>query len=258
MQPQAPPVQMPQLNWSYFNPQFSGKPEEDVVAHLLRTNDWMKTHNFLEETKAQRFCLTLTGEARLWYETLRPLEVDWIGLQDHFRQQYSRFGNTREQLFHVWRSFQYDENADTIDYYIRKIKQVAALLNYGEPQILELFKNTLPSKLYWILLPITNLTDTVDAMKRVLTKEKLDKQLSGQAGTTTPFMKVRDVPHSGKKVSFNMQDPRGRQNFRRSFSNGNRNRSLTPRGNGNRRYSSPNVNVGARSNQIQELPRRES
>ena len=30
---------------------------------------------------------------------------------------------------------------------MNRIKQVAALLNYGEPQILELFKNTLPRKL---------------------------------------------------------------------------------------------------------------
>ena len=34
-------------------------------------------------------------------------------------------------------------------------------------------------------------------------KEKIDKQLSGQSGTTTPFMKVGDIPHSSKKVSFN-------------------------------------------------------
>ena len=136
VQPQAPPVQMPQISWSYFKPEFSGKPEEDAIAHLLRTNDWMETHNFPEEAKVQRFCLTLTGEASLWYETLRPIEVDWIGLQECFRQQYSKFGNTKEQLFHVWRSFQYDENSDTIDSYISKIKQVAAFLNYEEPQIL--------------------------------------------------------------------------------------------------------------------------
>ena len=49
--------------------------------------------------------------------------------------------------------------------------------------------------------------DAVDATKRVLTKEKLDKQLSGQAGTTTPFMKVGNISQSGKKVSFNVQDP---------------------------------------------------
>ena len=100
MLPQAPAVQMPQLNWSYFKTEFSGKPEEDAEAHLLRTNNWMETHNFPEVVKVQRFYLTLTSEARLWYETLRPIEVDWTWLQEHFRQQYSKFGNTREQLFH--------------------------------------------------------------------------------------------------------------------------------------------------------------
>ena len=49
-QPPSPPVnvinQMLQLNWSYFKPEFSGKPEEDAEAHLMRTNDWMETHNF--------------------------------------------------------------------------------------------------------------------------------------------------------------------------------------------------------------------
>ena len=54
-----------QLNWSYFNPEFSGKPEEDVEEHLLRTNDWMETHNFPDDQKVRRFCLTLMGEARL-------------------------------------------------------------------------------------------------------------------------------------------------------------------------------------------------
>ena len=44
-------------------------------------------------------------------------------------------------------------------------------------------------------------------LKRVLTKEKIDRQLSGQSGTTTPFMKVGDVHHSNNKtVSFSTQD----------------------------------------------------
>ena len=43
-----------------------------------------------------------------------------------------------------------------IDGYIQKVKQVAALLDYGEPQILELFKNTLPSRLYYMLYQIDN------------------------------------------------------------------------------------------------------
>ena len=114
--------------------------EEDAVAHLLKTNDWMDMHNFAEHTKVRRFCLTLTGEARLWYESIRPKEMDWEALQECFRHQYSKFGSSREQYFHMWRSFQYDENTHTIDSYILKISQVASLLNYGEPEILELFK----------------------------------------------------------------------------------------------------------------------
>ena len=131
-----------------MKPEFSGKPEEDVEAHLLRTNDRMETHKFPEVPKVQRFCLTVTTEARLWYASLRPIVVDWTVLQECFRQQCSKFANMQEQLFHIQRSFHYDENAEMIDAYINRITHVAMLLNYSEPQIFELFKNTLPSRLY--------------------------------------------------------------------------------------------------------------
>ena len=159
--PPASPVQIPnpvqpQLNWSHCKQKFSGGPEEDAEAHLLRTNDWMESHNFPEVAKVHGFCLTLTVDARLWYESLRPTVVNCTGLQEHFRQQYSKFGNLGEQLFHVWRSFHYDENVEKIDAYVNRIKLVAMLLNYDEPQILELFNNTLPSRLYWLLFSISN------------------------------------------------------------------------------------------------------
>ena len=51
--------------------------------------------------------------------------------------------NTREQLFHAWRSFHYDKNAERLDSYVKCIIQAATLLGYGKPQILKLFKNTL-------------------------------------------------------------------------------------------------------------------
>ena len=110
-------------------------------------------------------------------------------MQEHFRHQYSKFGNTREQYFHVWRSFQFDEATDTIDGYIYKVKQVAALLDYGEPQILELFKNTLPGRLYYLLYQIDNLNAAIEMAKRILTKEKIDKQKTDQS-SATPFMKA--------------------------------------------------------------------
>ena len=70
----------------------------------------------------------------------------------------------------------------------KKVKQVAALLNYGEPQILELFKNTLLSRLYYMLYQINDLRVAVETAKRLLTKEQMDKK-SGQA-TTSPFMQI--------------------------------------------------------------------
>ena len=68
------------------------------------------------------------------------------------------------------------------------MSQVAAMLNYGEMQILENFKNTLPYQLYVTLINVNNLRDAIDLGKRVLTKEKLDRQLTGQS--STPFMRV--------------------------------------------------------------------
>ena len=95
---------------------------------------------------------------------------------------------------------------ETIDSYVIRIRQVVTLLGYGEPQILEVFKNTLPPKLYWILFPIENLRQAVDTAKRILTKEKLDKQLTGQT-STSPFMSIREG--TDKRVSFNARDELG-------------------------------------------------
>ena len=71
---EADPV--PPINWSHFQPEFAGKPDKDVEAYLLRTNDRKDTYSFPEGVKAQRFFLALVGKARLWYEPLRPIEVD--------------------------------------------------------------------------------------------------------------------------------------------------------------------------------------
>ena len=132
--------------------------------------------------------MTLIGEARLWYESLALLDSDWLALQNKFRWQYSKIGNTPEQLFHAWRTFKFDENTDSIDSYVLRMSQVVAMLNYGEMQILENFKNTLPYRLYLTLINVNNLRDAMDLAKRVLTKEKLDRQLTGQS--STPFMKL--------------------------------------------------------------------
>ena len=41
------------------------------------------------------------------------------------------------------------------------------MLNYGELQILEVFKKTLVSLLYWVLLPIENLRQAMETAKMI-------------------------------------------------------------------------------------------
>ena len=163
----------------------------------------MNGHHFVNGVKVQRFYLTLIGEERLWYHSLEPINVDWPELQNLFRQRYSKIGNMREQLFHTWRSFNFDENTETIDAYVARIRQVTTTLGYGEPLILEVFKNTLPTKLYWILFPIEDLRQAVEIAKRILTKEKLDKQLTGQTSTSL-FISIREG--ANRRVSFDTRD----------------------------------------------------
>ena len=150
-------VPIPQIiyqNWVGKRPEFSGKPEEDVESHLLSTRDWMEVHNFPEGEKVRHFRVTLIGKARLWYESLTLLDNDWPTLQNKFRWQYSKIGNTPEQLFHAWTTFKFDENTDSVDSYVLRMSQVTAMPNYGEMQILENFKNTLPYQLYSTLINV--------------------------------------------------------------------------------------------------------
>ena len=127
-------------------------------------------------------------------------------MQNLFRQRYSKVDNTREHIFHAWKSFNFDENTESIGAYVMQIRQVATILGYGEPQILEVSKNTFPTKLCWILFPIEDLRQAVEMAKGILTKEKLDKQLTGQT-STRPFMNIREGIN--RKVSFDTRDELG-------------------------------------------------
>ena len=69
-----------------FKKEFSGKLEEDAEVHLLCSNDWMNAHCFVDSVKVQRFCLTLLGEGRLWFQSLEPLnDTTWPQLQNLLR-----------------------------------------------------------------------------------------------------------------------------------------------------------------------------
>ena len=63
-------------------------------------------------------------------------------------------------------------NKGTLDMFVTHIRQVAALLGYGEPHILEVFKNTLPTRLYWVLFPIEDLRQVVETAKEYYSKKR--------------------------------------------------------------------------------------
>ena len=92
-------------------------------------------------------------------------------------------------VFHA-RSFNFDENTESIDSYVIWIRQVATLRLWRATSIGCIQEHT-SKKLYWILFPIEDLRQAVETAKRILTKEKLDKQLTGQT-STSPFMNIRD------------------------------------------------------------------
>ena len=56
------------------------------------------------------------------------------------------------------------------------------------------------------MFPIEDLRKAVDTAKRILTKEELDKQLTGQTSISL-FMSVREG--TDKRVSFNTRDELG-------------------------------------------------
>ena len=62
----------------------------------------------------------------------------------------------------------------------------------------------LRTKLYWVLFPIEDLRQAVEMTKRILTMEKIDRQLAGQS-SSMPFMNIKDG-YISKKVTFDTQD----------------------------------------------------
>ena len=102
-------------------------------------------------------------------------------------------------------SFHFNENTEMLDAYVTCIRQVVTLLGYGDSEVLEVFKNTLQTRLYWVPFPIENLMLAVETAKRIFTKERIDRQLAGHS-SLTPFMNVRAGYNGRKGVTFDMQD----------------------------------------------------
>ena len=68
------------MNWSHFKPEYSGKPEEDVEAHLLRMNDWMNTHYLFEDEKSSEILSDSYGRSQIMVCFIRTYSNDMAGI----------------------------------------------------------------------------------------------------------------------------------------------------------------------------------
>ena len=110
--PQPPPVMPPALPVQLPVPpiQLVVPPAQPIQPdchiytgqkHIFLGQMTGQTHACPEGVKVQCFCLTLVGEATMWHESLRPINIYWNRSQNQFSQKYCQIGNTREQLFHA-------------------------------------------------------------------------------------------------------------------------------------------------------------
>ena len=72
------------------------------------------------------------------------------------------------------------------------------MLGYNKGQVLELFKNSLPTRYSYLLFVIQNLREAVKSVKTVLIKEKLDNKLAGQS--SNPYMSLKTHPSAKNKI----------------------------------------------------------
>ena len=88
----------------------------------------------------------------------------------------------------MWRSFHFDENTEMLDAYFMYIRQVAALLHYGKPQVLKVLKKY-PS-IKTVLGSLSNGRSKASSRNsKKNTYGKIDRQLAGQS-FCTPFMNI--------------------------------------------------------------------
>ena len=121
--------------------------------------------------KSPRFCLTLVGEARVWYESLRPINEDGkaykINLDNSIkdRKQKRTIVSCMVIISFWWkyRNIRFIHDTYQTSSYTSRL--------WGAT-IFEVFKNKLPTKLFWVLFSIEDLIQAVETAKIILTKGK--------------------------------------------------------------------------------------
>ncbi len=127
---------------------FSGNATEDIESHLRKYDDYTVMQGIQaaahDALKVQRFKLSLDGKARRWYDTQQF--ANYAALVAAFRNKYSQFGNTKEQLIAAWSGLQYSDNIDLEDFF-QKALTLGQALNYPQAVIDDRVRQLLPPEL---------------------------------------------------------------------------------------------------------------
>ena len=153
------PVAPASINLHVKCPIFPAKDVEGTESHLLYRNDWMNSQGTVQEAKCGRFHLTPGGDAHLWYESITPVGNDWNKFTDNsLNWENTRRTVSKVEFITVWWNNWHNWLLCS------KVETCAQMLGYNEGQVLEHFKNTLPTKNYYLLLGI----ETQEKWLRVL------------------------------------------------------------------------------------------
>ena len=107
-----------------------------------------------------------------------------------------------EQIFHVWRSFNFDENTEKNRYLCNANKTGSSTLRLWGTTGIGSIQKHVSNKIILDTVSNRRPKTSSETAKRILTKEKLDTQLTGQT-STSPFMNIRDG--IDRKLSFMLE-----------------------------------------------------
>lgn len=120
---------------------YTGVPVEDAPGHLMLYEDYCLYHDIQNDnTKVERFRLTLTGQARLWYQG--KTFASWDQCKTAF-QSYFSSAQTRQSAVQAFRNSAF-KTGETADQYLQRLQRLADRMNYGEDYVKDQFLTGLP------------------------------------------------------------------------------------------------------------------
>jgi hypothetical protein len=180
-------------------PVFKGKTGEDPASHILKANDWMDAEGTPVARKCQDFRYTLADEARQWYDDI-TIPATWDELQRMFANHYSKQGRSPAQLHAKWKSLAFNPATDSVESFIRDVKQTARQLGFGDAAVVNCIKGCVPQSVAIAMYPLHDLGQITQMLSDIYPPPVTGSTASTSQGGATPFSmhEVKGSPEGSK------------------------------------------------------------